>query len=194
MDRSPRHRGVAADDPRNAGAIEHFRPKTPTRSSIAATLAPYYATKGAVELERKVEAVMDRIERGPVRPDPPLSQSLETVADPWFGLGTRPDIIEILWALDDTLPERCRWVFWGGPALVHPGSGVVFAVGMGTIGIVMRLPAQVLAAADPDLASAAIRGNPGQTFEIGPAGPEWRFIGAKAPRTTWVRAAYDFAG
>jgi hypothetical protein len=29
------------------------------------------------------------------------------------GLGTHPDIVEIMWKLDDELPQRCRWVFWG---------------------------------------------------------------------------------
>jgi hypothetical protein len=37
-------------------------------------------------------------------------------------------------------------------------------------------------------------GNPGQTFDIGPAGPEWRFIWSQAPAAQWIRLAYDFAG
>jgi hypothetical protein len=48
-----------------------------------------------------------------------------------------------------------------------------------------------------ELAQRGIRiatGNPGQTFDIGPAGPEWRFISSRAPETEWCGAAYDFAG
>jgi hypothetical protein len=188
------HRGVAADDPRNAGPIEYFRPKPVTRASLRARLAPYYAKKTAAELEARIEEVLERIARGPIAPDPPMSQPIEAVADPWFGLGTHPDIIEQMWKLDEALPRSCRWVFWGGPALVHPESGVVFAVGFGTIGFVMRLPAEVLARAGPGEAAVVVKGNPGQSFDIAGAGPEWRFIRPAAPAAQWARAAYDFAG
>jgi hypothetical protein len=99
-----------------------------------------------------------------------------------------------MWALDDALPRRCRWVFWGGPALVHPTSGVVFAVGIGTIGLVMRLPEPVLAAADPGLAAIAVKGARGRTFDIAAAGPQWRFVRRGAPTLEWARAAFDDAG
>ena len=194
MDPPVNHRGVAAEDPRNAAPIEFFRPRTPTRSSIRATLAPYYMSRRAIELEERVDSVVEKIARGPVRPDPPLSQPLDAVADPVYGLGTHPDIVDDMWRLDDSLPRCCRWVFWGGPALVHPQTGVVFAVGIGTIGLVMRLPAQVLDAADPDWVAAAVKRNPAPPFEIGAAGPEWRFLKSEAPGKAWARAAYDFAG
>jgi len=53
----------------------------------------------------------------------------------------------------------------------------------------MRLPPRVLGEAAPDEAAATIRGNPGQTFDIGPAGPEWRFVRWGAPDIAWCRAA-----
>jgi hypothetical protein len=146
------------------------------------------------EIEAKVQEVMDKLARGPIRPDPPVSQSLDEVADPRYGLGTHPDIIEHMWHLDAALPQRCRWVFWGGPALVHPVTGVVFARGFGTIGYVMRLPRQVLGSAEASDAKVIVAGNPGQSFDIGPAGPEWRFVRWGAPEAEWCRAAYDFAG
>jgi len=187
------HCGVAVDDPRNAGAIAFFRPKKVTRESLTQTLTIAMRGKSPAEVAARVGEVLDKIARGPVRPDPPVSQSLDQVADPWHGLGTHPDIIEHMWKLDDALPQKCRWVFWGGPALVHPHAGVVFAVGVGTIGFVMRLPPDVLQAAPARQARTVITGNPGQSFDIGPAGPEWRFISYDAP-AEWCRAAYDFAG
>ncbi len=122
-----------------------------------------------------------------------MSQPLEAVADPWLGLGTHPDIVEEMWRLDDALPARCRWVFWGGPALVHPVSGVVFAVGFGSVGFVVRLPQPVREAARPDDAAIVLAGNLGRTFDISAAGPEWRFLRARGPRVEWTLAAYDFA-
>jgi hypothetical protein len=188
------HRGVAVDDLRNAGPIAFFAPKEVTRESLRQTLTVAMRGKSLADVEAAVDRVLDKIARGPIRPDPPVSQSLGEVADPWYGLGTRPDIIEIMWNLDDTLPQRCRWVFWGRPALVHPDTGVVFAIGIGTIGHVIRLPPQVLEAAEPQHAMTVVSGNPGQTFNIGPAGPEWSFVSPRPPEAAWCRAAYDFAG
>src|SRR6266702_5035584 len=111
------HRGVAVDDPRNAGPIEFFRPKPVTRESLRQTLTEITGDKDPADVEARIEETMQRIARGPIAPDPPVSQSLDAVADPWYGLGTHPDIIEALWDMDDSLPQRCRWVFWGGPAL-----------------------------------------------------------------------------
>jgi hypothetical protein len=188
------HRGVAVDDPRNAGPIAFFAPKKATRESLRHRLTVVMRGKSPADVDAAVDRVLDKIARGPIRPDPPVSQSLGEVADPWYGLGTHPDIIEIMWKLDDELPRRCRWVFWGCPALVHPDTGVVFAVGMGTIGHVIRLPPHVLETADPRHARIVVSGNPGQTFDIGPAGPEWRFVSAHAREAEWCRLAYEFAG
>ena len=137
---------------------------------------------------------MESIATGPIKPPAPLSQSLEDVVDPHHGLDTHPDIIERIWKLDASLPQKCRWAFWGKPSLVHPRTGIVFAVGFGTIGYVTRLPPRILETADPTQASAIVTGNPGQTFDIGPAGPEWRFVTARAPEAEWCRVAYEFAG
>ena len=184
------HIGIAADDPRNAGPIAYFRPKPVTRESLRAQLSPYRTGKA---LDARIDEVMARLARTPVRPDPPLSQPLEAAPDPWFGLSTHPDLVEQLWKLDDSLPVRCRWLLWGRPALVHPASGVIFAVGFGSIGLVIRLPEAVRAVASDDEAAAVVKGNPGQSFDIGPAGPEWRFLRPRAPTQAWARAAYDFA-
>jgi hypothetical protein len=188
------HRGVAVDDSRNAGPIAFFAPKEVTRNSLRQSLAVAMRGKSAADVEAAVDRALEKIARGPIRPNPPVSQSLAEVADPCYGLSTHPDIVEIMWRLDDELPQRCRWVLWGRPALVHPETGVVFAVGYGSIGHVMRLPPQVLEAADTRHARTVVSGNPGQTFDISPAGPEWRFVSAHAREADWCRAAYEFAG
>jgi hypothetical protein len=188
------HRGVAQDDARNRGPIALFRPQEVTRESARDLLSRSLPHASATEIETRVDSLMARIARGPVKPPAPLSQSLQEVDDPHYGLGTHPDIIERMWKLDDALPQRCRWVVWGKPGLVHPRTGVIFGMGFGTIGFVLRLPRGLLATADPGLAYAVQHGNPGQSFDIGPAGPEWRFISARAPQADWCRQAYDFAG
>jgi hypothetical protein len=188
------HCGVAEDEPRNRGAIAYFKPKPFTVEKARELISRSRPRAPAAEIEERVQDLMKKMKEGPVRPPAPLSQSLRDVADPYYGLGTHPDIIDIMWKLDSALPQSCRWVFWGLPALVHPDTGVVFAVGYGTIGYVMRLPPQILESAEPDQAMVVVPGNPGQTFEIGSAGPEWRFVRWSAPAEDWTRAAYDFAG
>jgi hypothetical protein len=188
------HRGVAEVDPRNAGPIAFFRPKEVTRESVRRLLSRSLRRASPADIEMRVDKIMIRIATGHVRPPPPLSRSLEEVDDPHHGLSTHPDIIEQLWRLDNLLPERCRWVVWGYPGLVHPHTGVIFAVGFGTIGFVLRLPPDLLAGADPNLVLVIHQGNIGQRFDIAPAGPEWRFVQSRAPQAEWCRAAYDYAG
>jgi hypothetical protein len=177
------HRGVAVDDPRNAGPIAFFAPKEVTRESLRQSLTVAMRGKSPADVEAAVDRALEKIARGPIRANPPVSQSLSEVADPRYGLSTHPDIVEIMWKLDNELPQRCRWVLWGRPALVHPETGVVFSVGFGTIGYVMRLPPQVLESAAPQRARTVVSGNPGQTFDISPAGPEWRFVSLHARET-----------
>jgi hypothetical protein len=186
-------RGIAQDDPRNREVIEFFQPKDVTADTAREALRQVSPRASTDEIERRVQGLIARITATPVKPPPPLSQALTDIPDPHYGLGTTPDLVERLWRLDETLPQRCRWVFWGKPALVHPATGVVFAVAFGTIGIVIRLPKDVLDRAAPDQAPRAIAGNPGQTFDIGPAGPEWRFLRHGAPALEWCLAAYRFA-
>ena len=188
------HRGVAQDDPRNRGPIAFFKPQDVAAESARESLSRSLPRASAADIETRVRQVMARVAGGPIKPPAPLSQSLQDVDDPLYGLGTHPDIIEHLRKLDDSLPEKCGWVFWGRPSLVHPKTGVIFAVGFGTIGIVMRLPPHILESADPKQAKAVVSGNPGQTFDIGTAGPEWRFVVSGDHAPAWCRAAYDFAG
>jgi hypothetical protein len=81
------HCGVTVDDPRNAGIIEYFRPKAVTTDLIVRILAKAVAegTSSSVLKSSAVKA-MQAVMRGPVHPGPRLSQSLDEVADPWFGL------------------------------------------------------------------------------------------------------------
>jgi len=154
------HCGVAAGDPRNRGPIAYFKPKKVTEESARELLTRALPRASAAQIETRVHQVMRRISVGPIKPPAPVSQSLEEVDDPHYGLGTHPDIIEHIWKLDLSLPQKCRWVFWGKPSLVHPRTGVVFVVGFGTIGYVMRLPPWILGGAVPKQANVIVTGKP----------------------------------
>jgi hypothetical protein len=188
------HIGVTSEDPRNAGIIAYFRPEPVTAASVLASLVAASPGKPLADLVARQQELLQKVASRPAVADPPLSQSIDQVPQPWFGLGTHPDIITALWKLDEQLPQKCRWVLWGRPALVHPETGVVFAAAFGTIGIVLRLPPDILRGAEPPAASVTRRRGAGQNHDIGPAGPEWRCISPGPSTAEWCRAAYDFAG
>ena len=56
-------------------------------------------------------------------------------SEPYAGLvlGSHPDIVDYLWTrLCAALPVDCRAIIHGTPALMHPESGIVFAIAYGT--------------------------------------------------------------
>jgi len=75
------------------------------------------------------------------------SCSPDDVPNPYFSLGTRPDVIEWVWKdIQRTVPSSRRWVAMGTPVLVHPDSEIVFMFAMGT-GYAIRLPEEARAQA-----------------------------------------------
>jgi hypothetical protein len=176
------HPGVNELDPRNRGVIERFRPQPVTAERARADLTRAAPRQTPAQIEASVARLMAKLASKEVAPPPPLSQSLEAVHDPIFGLGTHPDIVSWLWRLDRALPRSCRWVVWGYPALVHPLTGIIFALAYGTIGIAVRLP--------PGLGEGlAVSQN---TSDVVTAGPEWRFLPNENDELL-CRSAYDFA-
>ena len=61
----------------------------------------------------------------------------------YWECGSHPDVVERVWdQLGKQLPAKCRRVVLGTPALVHPDSGAVLAIAIGTqYGI--RLPRRI---------------------------------------------------
>ena len=124
------------------------------------------------------------------------------IKDPYYTLGTHPEIVERLWDdLGGVLPKDCKWVLYGSPVLVHHSSGVVFGFGGGTLTYALRLPmaehAAALAAgaetvyhypAYPELNIAASK------LDLARFGPEWVFGRWLKGEEEWCRAAFDFAG
>ncbi|MBS0410893.1 MAG: hypothetical protein JSR86_13335 [Proteobacteria bacterium] len=181
------HRGLAEDDPRNRGPIDHFRPLELTEAHVRRRLERAFRHDGPDQIEARVQRFLAEMAAHPPAPPPPLSQPLEAVADPWMGMGARPDLIEQLWRLETALPSRCRWVVWGRPALVRPDSGVVFAIAVGTIGIAARLP-PALCGATPAVRPTSL----GEPYDNSTAGPEWHFLPLPADEAHAL-AAYAFA-
>ena len=187
------HRGVAVDDARNSAVLAFLTPldhsdPVVVRDRLSHTLRGASAAK----IDEAVARIMS-LRNPPI----PMSQPLEAVADPLYGLGTHPDLVERLWTLDSLLPERCRWVVHGHPALVHPHTGVIFGFAGGTLGYALRLPEAARNEADALGARSAIKmpfEAPWDVWDASKAGPAWRFGRWLGQEAEWCRAAYDWAG
>ena len=183
------HSGVFWNDPRNLAIGRFLQPEALTAQSVTARLLRVYAGKPPADLAEKVARIMTRPTGADMLPD----QSLDSVADPHFGLGTHPDLIERLWKLNASLPEDCRWVVYGKPALVHPKAGIVFGFATGTLGYVLRLSEPHRAEADRLGAKVRVELRGRDAFDLSLAGPEWRFGKWFDQEAAWCRAAYDRA-
>jgi hypothetical protein len=186
------HRGVEATDPRNTGVLALLAPADLSDAAVVRErLTRMLRGASAAKIEESVAKVL-----GAKGAPPPVSQSLQSVADPQFGLNTHPDLVSRLWALDDTLPERCRWVIYGHPALVQPRTGVVFGFAGGTLGYALRLPEAARREADALGAKATVKRPfepPCDVWAVSKAGPEWRLCGWWDREPDWCRAAYERA-
>ena len=124
------------------------------------------------------------------------------ITDPYYNLGTHPDIVERLWDdLGGVLPKNCRWVLYGAPVLVHHASGVVFGFAGGSLTYALRLPPAeralaIAAGADtihhyPAYAELNIAAS---KLDLARFGPEWVFGRWLKGEEDWCRAAFDAAG
>lgn len=131
----------------------------------------------------------------------PASASPASVANPYYNLGTHPDLVQRLWdELTVTLPAECRWIVYGAPVLVHPSSGIIFAFAGGTHMYALRLPAKEREEA---LGAGAKRlyewpaypelGVEASTLDLDDIGEEWVFGGWFKGEEDWCLAAYQFA-
>jgi hypothetical protein len=187
------HRGVAVEHPANAVVIAQMtRPVVIDRPRLIARLEALQAKHPQPAIARSLERLRNNI------PDPPKppSQAPEEV-DP-MQLGTHPDIIERLWKIGRALPTNCAWVAWRQPVLAHSVTGVIFGLGIGTLGYALRLPAA--AGAEAEAAGSKrerrYRGSEGEAvLSLTEYGADWWFgTWRDEEDRRWTRAAYDYFG
>jgi hypothetical protein len=124
-----------------------------------------------------------------------MSADPSTVREPYFALGTHPDLVERLWAvLGRSLPVDCRWVLCGTPVLAHPVTGIAFGFAMGTPTYALRLPAKEMALALAQGASRAYYFSSGATLDLGQIGDDWVLGGWRVDEIEWCRVAFNHFG
>lgn len=126
------------------------------------------------------------------RGDAPPVASPEDVENPYERCGSHPEIVERVWdALGAALPADCRRLVYGTPALVHPQTGVVLAVALGTQ-YGLRVPANRLQEALDAGAKLKTKWSNGGEFDVPSAlGGDWVLGSFSKSEARWCREAYD---
>lgn len=108
-------------------------------------------------------------------------------------LGTHPVVVDRLWEdLNAALPADARWLVFDGPALVHPGSGVLLAAAIGTQYALRLLPEHLpLAVAAGGEVVHTFR-TVGTTLDLAATfGPDWVFGPWDEREPEWLLASYE---
>ena len=187
------HRGIALAHPANAAVIARItRPVVIDRPRLIARLAALQAKHPQPAIARALEKLRANI------PDPPKPPSESPAGVDKMRLGTHPDIIDRLWSIGRALPTDCCWVAWRQPVLAHSVTGIIFGLGIGTLGYALRLPpaAATEAEAAGALRERRYRSVDGEaTFALAEYGAGWWFGTWRADEDRrWSRAAYDHFG
>ncbi len=111
--------------------------------------------------------------------------------DPYNELGSHPDSVERIWdGLGTGLSPESRQIVCGNPALVHPLTGVVFALAFGTR-YVLRLHPEIAKQAKRDGFQTIHTWSDGSSTDIeADLGPGW-IIGQWSPlEFSWLMETY----
>ena len=104
--------------------------------------------------------------------------------------GSHPDVVERIWdQLGASLPDECRQIVLGTPALIHNKSGVVLALGIGTqYGI--RIPRRVLQEGKASPRTQVLWGSGGTMDIRAESGDDWAFGTWASVEEAWLQEAY----
>ena len=148
-----------------------------------------------------------------------FSCSPKEVDDPYYNLGTHPELVERLWdGITTDLPTNCRWIVYGIPTLVRPDTGVIFGFAGGTHTYALRLPAKegkeleaaTLAQAIENANKFDLKGedrenylrnqtghehfySDGSSLDLLTISGDWCLCRFLKDETRWCRVAYEYA-
>lgn len=111
---------------------------------------------------------------------------------------THPDLSDRFWSLASEL-KTAHWVLYEQAVLVHPETGIIFALARGTDTIALRLPPkeQTEAFADPEY-GRRVKYKP-KPLNANEFGDDWALVRPFSLDNTttvqrWFKVAYDYAG
>ena len=128
-------------------------------------------------------------------PNAPLIASFDSKPNPYFTLGSHPDIVERVWKrIGTAMPSECRFIICGTPALAQPDSDILFAFALGTQ-YCLRLPTNLIETALLAKAKTSTRWSNGKVQDIQQElGPGWIFGSWMEAEIDWCKASYASFG
>jgi hypothetical protein len=116
----------------------------------------------------------------------------DSVTDPYMSQGSHPDIVKRLWdKLGTVLPEDCRYLVCGSPALVHQRSGIVLAIAVGTQ-YALRIPPDCRQEAKQVGAKLSTKWSNGSVWNVRlTLGYDWVLGSWLSNEEQWCRIVYD---
>lgn len=122
----------------------------------------------------------------------PVFTSPGSVADPYMGQGSHPDIVQRVWdEIGAGIPGKCRCLVHGTPALVHERAGIVLATCNGTQYNLRLTPDAFREAVDKG-ARTRNKWSTGEEMDaLAVLGPGWIFGGWFKEEPQWCRDFYE---
>lgn len=123
-------------------------------------------------------------------PDPIIDPDMHP--DPYWNAGSHPEIVERIWDyFGSFFSNDCKAVVYGTPTLVHPKSGIVFAMAFGTE-YAIRIPEKSML--DARRAGCRIEQNwtgGGTTNLENELGKDWVFGCWSNEEQNWLTTIYE---
>jgi|SRR5665213_2929787 len=122
----------------------------------------------------------------------PVFATWNSVADPYRGCGSHPEVVERLWDhIGRVFPLDCRGLVYGNPSLIHGKTGIIFAVGFGTC-YILRLPGSIGSQAIDLGSQTRMKFSTGLQLDIRLIlGDEWVFGDFQQNELVWCKEAYE---
>jgi hypothetical protein len=162
-----------------------FRPVEYTPAELQARIEAIAARVTNATTKARILERAKKVPTTRFRPSPPMSRAPGAYSWNELAYAAHPDLVIAIRRLNTALPEDCLCLFWGRPALVHPLTGVVFGLAIGSIGIAARISS----AGNGDLMSYR---RSRKSFDLRSAGPNWALVDPRDDR--WCGPAYEDAG
>jgi hypothetical protein len=133
--------------------------------------------------------------RGKAGSKPPFAWHRFDSEQAYYEAGCHPDVVERLWGeIGGALALDCRSMVYGTPALTHPTSGVVLALGMGTA-YALRLTGADRPLALQAGAKLSVSWSGGGGTDIAQElGDDWVFGAWLASEPDWCRRTFEALG
>jgi hypothetical protein len=119
----------------------------------------------------------------------------EEVEDPYTRLGTHPEVVQRIWdELGGSLPSDCRSVVHSAPVLLHPETGTIFVLALGT-GYGLRLPPPLVEVAISRGARISVRYTDGDDMNAHrDLGRDWVLGAWLAAEPKWCAQSFEYFG